>query len=684
MDKGMIANDLLRDDGNSVSGVIRPGRSLPLSQIDASDPGLLPDGTPLDMPEQNFSTPVQRLWAQRRRAVIPRVAVFLGAALMTAAFAYELHGVLSSEQMTPIQLLFLVLSTLTFAWISVGTLSAALGFLPLFAGENADTIHVPDADGPLSQRTALLFPVYHEDPARIAGTISAIAEELVSLGKAKHFDVFVLSDTRGADEGVREEAAYAALAERLSGVLTLHYRRRIDNTGRKAGNIKDWVERFGGAYETFVIFDGDSIMSGVALVRLARAMEADPSAGLIQTVPRLIGGETRLQKLMQFAANIYGPSSAAGLAFWGADQGNYWGHNAIIRTRAFAGSAGLPSLPGAAPFGGHIMSHDFVEGMLLSRAGWGVHMAPSVEGSYESMPPGLTDLIVRDRRWSQGNLQHLALIGKRGVPAMGRVHLTMGALSYLVSAIWAGVLVVGLVLALQGQQMLPSYFTDGKTLFPIWPVVDPGAAMRLFMATMAVVLLPKALGLALEIKRASVARERGALPRAVAGVTTETLFSMLLAPIMMMTQTASVLQIFLGRDAGWNAQRRSSGAIHFLEAMRLHWVHILAGLAIAYVCWETSPGLLVWTAPVLFGLVLSGLLNWSTAQTAGPVMSAVLSTPEDRAPSPTVLRADRHAKTWEAQLTQPVVPMPVPAARRQNRAGRWQKRLSFAASPPRE
>ncbi|HRN85038.1 MAG TPA: glucans biosynthesis glucosyltransferase MdoH, partial [Hyphomicrobium sp.] len=333
----MIADELVRDTGRPAAGDTRLGRQFPLSHLDASDPALLPEGTPVEMPEQDFSAEVARRWPRRRGPSIPRTAVFLGAGLMTAAFAHELYGVLSSAQMTPLQFLFLVLSTLTFAWISVGTLSTALGFLPLFTGEKADTIHVPDADGPLARRTALLFPVYHEDPARIAGTISAIAEELSSLGKADKFDIFLLSDTRGAEEGMREEATYAQLAQRLAGRLNVYYRRRIENTGRKAGNIKDWVERFGGAYETFVIFDGDSVMSGVALVRLARAMEADPSAGLIQTVPRLIGGETRLQKLMQFAANVYGPSAAAGLAFWGRDQGNYWGHNAIIRTRAFAG-----------------------------------------------------------------------------------------------------------------------------------------------------------------------------------------------------------------------------------------------------------------------------------------------------------------------------------------------------------
>ncbi len=644
----MTAEDLVP---GAVDGASAP--APPRSQTtfhDASDPTLLPEPAPLEMEAQDFSAHPERVWPMRRGPGIPRTAVFLGAALMTFAFAYDLYGVLSFVQMTPFQLLFLVLSTVTFAWISIGTLSAALGFLPLFAGEKADTIAIPDADGPLATRTALLFPVYHEDPARIAGTISAIAEELTSLGKAGAFDIFVLSDTRGADAGIAEEAAYAALSRKLAGEVQVYYRRRIENTARKAGNIKDWVERFGGAYETFVIFDGDSIMSGVALVRLARAMEKGPSAGLIQTVPKLIGGTTLLQKLMQFAANIYGPPTAAGLAFWSKDQGNYWGHNAIIRTAAFAGAAGLPHLPGPPPFGGHIMSHDFVEAMLLQRAGWGVHMAPSIEGSFESMPPALTDLIVRDRRWSQGNIQHLALVTKPGVPRMGRLHLLMGALSYIISAVWAGSLAVGLVLALQGQQLLPSYFTDSKTLFPIWPVIDPGAAMRLFLATMAVVLLPKALGLALEMKRARRARELFGIPRAVAGVTTETVFSMLFAPIMMMTQTSSVLQILLGRDAGWKAQRRDGAAMDLMQAIQFHWPHMLVGIVVTIVCWETSPGLLIWMAPVVLGLIFSGPLNWMTSQEAGPALTAVLSTPVDRSPASIELRALRHTEIWSERL----------------------------------
>ncbi len=386
---------------------------------DASDPALLPAEAPLAMPTQDLSKTVPVVGSARHGSWVPRAAIVVGALSLTAAFAYELYGVLSFVMMTPIQFVFLVLSTITFGWIAFGSLSAAMGFLPLFAGDKVDTIDVPPAIGPLKSRTALLFPVYHEEPHRIAGTIAAMAEELVHLGKAQQFDVFVLSDTRGADEGEAEEACYRALSERLGGVMAVHYRRRIENTARKAGNIEDWVERFGGAYEHFIILDADSVMSGEAVVRLSRAMEQDPRAGLIQSIPRLTGASTLLQRLQQYACNVYGPAVAGGLASWHRDQGNYWGHNAIIRTAAFAGAAGLPVLTGRKPFGGPILSHDFVEAALLQRAGWGVHMVPSVQGSYEGMPPGLVDLVVRDRRWAQGNLQHLALIPRRGLSAMG-------------------------------------------------------------------------------------------------------------------------------------------------------------------------------------------------------------------------------------------------------------------------
>ncbi len=611
---------------------------------------LTPRRTPMSMPDQDFNAAqvvsARQRQANRMRVWLPRFAVAFASAVITAAFGSELYSAMAGAQITPLQVVFLVLSTVAFGWVAFGTMSAVLGFLVLLAGERPDTIPVPSAETPLKTRTALLFPVYHEDAGPICGVIEAIAKDLAARGDARHFDVFVLSDTRGDDAGKAERTHYTYLHKEVSNVMPVYYRRRPENTGRKAGNIKDWVENYGAAYDHFVILDADSIMSGETLVRLAHATEETETAGLIQTVPRLIGARTVLQRLQQYAANIYGPSVAAGLAFWHRDEGNYWGHNAIIRTKAFASAAGLPPLPGLAPFGGHIQSHDFVEAVLLQRAGWGVHMVPTMGGSYEGLPPNLVDVVRRDRRWAQGNLQHLSILPSSGLTAMGRVHLLMGAFSYIVSGIWALSLVVGVMLALQGQQMIPSYFTDEHTLFPIWPVIDSGAALRLFCATMFVVLLPKILGLVLEIRRTVRAKEYVGIARAVAGVGTEAVFSILLAPILMVTQTVAIVQVLIGRDSGWSPQSREDGRLTFDEAVGFHWRHTVLGLIAALLCLEASPQLVLWMSPVLIGLILSAPLGWYMARQGGLFHCAVLSIPEQRFPPQILNHAHSFGKRW--------------------------------------
>jgi membrane glycosyltransferase len=79
-------------------------------------------------------------------------------------------------------------------------------------------------------------------------------------------------------------------------------------------------------------------------------------------------------RLVQFAAAST-PMLAAGQSAWQGDAANYWGHNAILRVRAFMDHCRPAGLPGREPLGGEILSHDFVEAALLRRAGWEVQLA---------------------------------------------------------------------------------------------------------------------------------------------------------------------------------------------------------------------------------------------------------------------------------------------------------------------
>jgi len=547
----------------------------------------LPDDAPLAMPTQSLrSAPPQRPRpaSSPRLIGLRRFLVIGGAIAMTGEATREMERVLAVNGLTPLAVVMLVLFVGLFAWIALSFTSALAGFVSMLSGGGrwllARDLEVP------AGRTALLMPTYNEPPARVMAGLQATWESLQATGAAAApFDAFILSDTTDADIWIEEEAAFLALRAR-TGASRIYYRHRPHNTARKAGNIADWVTRFGGAYEQFLILDADSVMAGESLVRLVNAMERHAGVGLIQTLPIITGGNTLFARLQQFAGRVYGPLIAHGIAWWHGAEGNYWGHNALIRTRAFAESAGLPELRGRKPFGGLILSHDFVEAALLRRAGWAVHMVPALTGSYEACPPTLTELAVRDRRWCQGNLQHAAVLPARGLKWMSRLHLLTGIGSYITSPLWLLFLLCGILISIQARFIPPNYFPAGKSLFPQWPVIDPVGAMWMFVGTMGLLLVPKLLGaFVLALHRAD-RRGCGGLPSLFVSVLMETLLGGLIAPVVMLTQSLHVATIMLGRDSGWNAQQREDGSVPFGLTVRQYGWHTLLGLALGGLAWR--------------------------------------------------------------------------------------------------
>ena len=434
------------------------------------------------------------------------------------------------------------------------------------------------------------MPTYNESPNRVIAGLQAIWESLQAAGPAgETFDIFILSDTTDPDTWIEEEAAFLALRVRTGGDARIFYRHRPRNTARKAGNIADWVKRFGAAYPQFLILDADSVMDAAALIHLVNAMERHPGVGLIQTLPIVTGGSTLFARLQQFAGRVYGPLIAHGIAWWHGAEGNYWGHNALIRTLAFAESAGLPELPGRKPFGGLIMSHDFVEAALMRRAGWAIHMVPALPGSYEECPPSLTDLAIRDRRWCQGNLQHAAVLPARGLHPISRLHLLTGIGSYITAPLWLLFLLCGILIAVQARFVPPNYFPAGHSLFPQWPVIDPVRAMWMFVGTMALLLIPKLLG-AFTLRRVD-RRGCGGLLRLLASLVLETLLAGLMAPVVMLTQSLHVVDHPVRPRFGMEraaARRRQRAVPRYRSAVSLAYNarpgvgrHCLGGVVVA-------------------------------------------------------------------------------------------------------
>ena len=222
----------------------------------------------------------------------------------------------------------------------------------------------------------------------------------------------------------------------LDALGRIYYRRRVNNEGKKSGNVRDFLNTWGRRYRYFIVFDADSVMRGETIVDLVKLMEAHPNVGLIQTVPALVNAESLFGRIQQFANRLYAPVFIAGLNYWAQSFGNYWGHNAIIRTEPFMQFCDLPQLPGRKPFGGQILSHDFVEAALLLRENWQVWFAYDLEGSYEETPQDIIENAQRDRRWCQGNLQHGMVLFARGLRGVSRIHLLLGIFGYLASPLW--------------------------------------------------------------------------------------------------------------------------------------------------------------------------------------------------------------------------------------------------------
>jgi membrane glycosyltransferase len=621
---------------------VPPDEEPALPPVDPAAAAPMPAERRLDMPTQSlwrFDTRKRRERLAPRLARTPwlsRLVTFGGGLALTAYGGVEMYRVIDVGGVTTLKWALLALFVLNFSWIALAFASAIVGFFALLTSRRP-----PPVPETLSARTAVVMPIYNEAPSRVFGALQAILQDVEATGLGAHFDWFFLSDTTNPDIWIAEERAFVAMRRRLGPKARIYYRRREKNISRKAGNIADFVTRWGGAYEHMVVLDADSLMAGGAIVRLAAAMEADPDAGIIQTLPLIINRNTLFARVQQFAARIYGPVIAMGLSQWMGRDGNYWGHNAIIRTQAFAHHCGLPDLKGRPPFGGHILSHDFVEAAMIRRAGYAVYMMPTLGGSFEESPPSLIDLSIRDRRWCQGNLQHSRVLWARGFHWASRQHFLTGIFGYLTSPLWLCQLLVGIALVFQASYFRPEYFTSQFTLFPVWPRFDAERSLALFALTMAILLAPKGFGLVLAMVDKETRRGSGGVLMLLVSTLFEVLMSALLAPIMMLIQTGHVFHILFGFDTGWDPQRRDDGSVPFKAIVKRHQSHVALGALTLVAGLMISPSLVAWMSPTIAGLILAILISWITGQRwLGLVFrrAGVLVTPEETTTPPIARR----------------------------------------------
>ncbi len=555
----------------------------------------VPAEAPLAMPVQDFATAPGRihrplnidLWARR-------LLVVLLALLPAALAAHEMRRSIGLDGISFWEGVYLALFIPLFAWIAFGFATAAIGFLLLTVGKGKGVRpYIPRDRTPLKARTAILLPVCNEDFLGVLGRLSIMERSLSQVMGGERFEFFILSDSN-PENGETERKAYLEMRKAFS--RPVHYRRRARNIGRKPGNIEEWVTRFGGAYDHMIVLDADSVMSGQTMARLSVDMERHPHLGLIQTVPTVMGAATLFARWQQFASRLFGPISAAGMIWWAGSEGMFWGHNAIVRVRAFAESCGLPELPGRAPFGGHILSHDMLEAALLRRRGWDVHMV-TADDSFEEFPPAMPDLFTRDRRWCQGNIQHVPLLAKiKGLHPVSRFQLFVGASAYCTSPLWLAMMLVVL----------------GGVATGVWPPAAVLPSSTLLTVTAVLLFGPKILAIGWAMADPSRRIGFGGAVRMTRGVIADILLSILMAPVAMLTQTINLFSILMGRKASWNGQTRDRDGMAILGAIWLFKWHILLGIGLAVLAVRANA--IGWMSPVLAGLFAAPILAALTAR----------------------------------------------------------------------
>lgn len=497
--------------------------------------------------------------------------------------------------------LFLV----TLPWTVIGFWNAVIGLLVFRSSRDPAALVCPVAEGaneddPIDAKTAVLSCIRNENVDEVARNLSVMLEGLAAAGVADRFHLYVLSDSTWKDVIAEEEETFEQLEGRWRGILPITYRRRNENPGFKAGNIRDFCERWGHLHDYALVLDADSLMSTQALLRLVRIMQRNPRLGILQHLTVGMPTASPFARVFQFGMRLGLRSYTVGSAWWQGDCGPYWGHNALVRLRPFIEACELPKLPGNPPLGGWILSHDQVEAVLMRRAGYEVRVLPEEEGSWEENPPTLIEFIRRDLRWCQGNMQYWRLLAMPGLHPVSRVQLLLAILMFVGSPAWIAFMTLG---------MLRVGLTDDPS-----QTFHADTGLLLFALIMTMVFAPK---IATFIDLLASPRKRlafGGTPRAIAGFGTEVVFSALLAPVMAIAHSRFLLGLPFGRAAVWSAQRRAGHRVTLSQGLARLWLQTLFGVsALVWLGLTASPALIGFL-PFLLGAVLAVPIAIITAE----------------------------------------------------------------------
>jgi membrane glycosyltransferase len=483
-------------------------------------------------------------------------------------------------------------------WTVLGFWNAVIGLILLHLGRPERSVHPFYRDGAdeqprsLQSRTALTVFLRNEDPDPVFARAVEMWRSLRSTGLDGHFRFFLLSDTSDSAVAHAEERAFerfAAAIEEAGGNRPV-YRRRTVNSGFKAGNIEDFLVRHGQDYDFFLPLDSDSVMAGDVIVRLVAALERHPEIGLLQTLVVGLPAESGFARMFQFGMRHGMRSFTMGSAWWNADCGPYWGHNALIRTGAFLGHCRLPVLPGSPPLGGHILSHDQLEAAFMRRGGYEVRVLPIETRSFEANPPTLPDFAGRDLRWCQGNMQYWRFLFEPGLKPISRFQVLQAILMYMAPPAWIAMTFAAI------WKGTTSGFEPADMQLGFW----------LFISIFLLSISPKIAGVIDVVFTRGAIRSYGGPLRFGISTVVELLGSMLMAPIIAVYVSVFLIGLLFGRSVTWSGQNRDRLGISLSSASKAMALQTLIGVVLTVIIYRAGGVMTtLWALPFVGGLCLS-------------------------------------------------------------------------------
>jgi len=526
----------------------------------------------------------------RRRQIVFALNVVAYAAMLGVA-----AHILGTGGWTWVDVILLLCFAAGTPWTVLGFWNALIGLWLLHVRKDAMAQVAPyaatgDEQTPLRIKTAVFMTLRNEDPARAILRLETVKASLDATGDGAAFSYFVLSDTNDPAVAAAEEAAFEAWKAADPDRERIVYRRRTDNAGYKAGNVRDFCARWGKDYALMLPLDADSLMAGDQIVRLVRMMQAHPKIGILQSLVVGMPSASAFARIFQFGMRHGMRAYTMGQAWWVGDCGPFWGHNALVRIKPFHEECDLPILPGSPPLGGHVLSHDQVEATLMRRAGYEVRVLPEERGSWEENPPTMLEFARRDVRWCQGNMQYLKLLGLPGLYPMSRFQLVWAILMFIGIPAWTLMIALLPVAAWQSRDI------------PDYPVT---LAAGLYVTFFIMYLMPKIAGLLdAMLRRGGVARYGGWL-RFVPSAAIELAFSFLQGAVSTIRTSIFMAGLLVGKSVVWGGQSRDAQGLSWETAARDLWPQTLFGVIVCGALLVIAPAVFWWSLPLTAGYLLA-------------------------------------------------------------------------------